>query len=109
MRDVGAMMVLADSYEPDELNKEGYGMYCDFRPESDGWGKKAAMECSTILGLMKVPKVEVEVEVEVKEVEEEESNSKRPKLEDGADEFDGLLDGDWGEDIDEPPKKEEED
>jgi hypothetical protein len=106
------MMVLADTFEPDELNKEGYGMYCDFRPESEGWGKKAVMECSTILGMRKEPKVEVEEEVkedEVKEDEEEESKPKRLKLEDGANEFDGLLDGDWEDDIDERPKKEEED
>ncbi|GAA5870934.1 hypothetical protein JCM16303_001634 [Sporobolomyces ruberrimus] len=48
---IGAMRLLANSFEPNELNQKGYGLYLDFRPESDGWGKKAEMRMSTILDL----------------------------------------------------------
>jgi hypothetical protein len=33
------------------LSLQGYGLYLEFRPESDGWGKKAEMKMSTILDL----------------------------------------------------------
>ncbi|GAA5908713.1 uncharacterized protein JCM6883_004148 [Sporobolomyces salmoneus] len=48
---IGAMRLLANSFEPNELNQKGYGLYLEFRPESDGWGKKAEMKMSTILDL----------------------------------------------------------
>ncbi|GJJ07609.1 hypothetical protein Clacol_001812 [Clathrus columnatus] len=46
---VGAMRLVAESYEPQELNRIAFGLYADFRPEVDGWGKKAEIKCSTIL------------------------------------------------------------
>lgn len=95
------MRVLADSFEPEELNSKGYGLYCDFRPNSDGWGKKAEMQLSTILDLRRflthVPKKvkEEDEEVKVEEVEEESgSPAKKPKVEEGWDEFDAALDDD---------------
>lgn len=99
----GAMRVLADSFEPEELNSKGYGLYCAFRPNSNGWGKKAEMHLSTILDLRRflthVPKKVKEEDEEVKEeeevkVEEEEGGSpaKKPKVEEGFDEFDAALD-----------------
>ncbi|GAA6054998.1 hypothetical protein JCM3770_000486 [Rhodotorula araucariae] len=48
---IGAMRLLADSFSPKELNEKGYGLYLDFRPEVDGWGKKAELKMSTILDL----------------------------------------------------------
>ncbi|BGP00796.1 hypothetical protein NBRC10513v2_000921 [Rhodotorula toruloides] len=48
---VGAMRLLAASFSPKELNEMGYHLYLDFRPESDGWGKKADLRMSSILDL----------------------------------------------------------
>ncbi|BGO88802.1 hypothetical protein NBRC10512_006942 [Rhodotorula toruloides] len=48
---VGAMRLLAASFSPKELNEKGYHLYLDFRPESDGWGKKADLRMSSILDL----------------------------------------------------------
>ncbi|EGU12562.1 hypothetical protein RTG_01095 [Rhodotorula toruloides ATCC 204091] len=65
---VGAMRLLAASFSPKELNEmarnlcllhsnaltrfsQGYHLYLDFRPESDGWGKKADLRMSSILDL----------------------------------------------------------
>ncbi|BGP22100.1 hypothetical protein Rt10032_c18g5944 [Rhodotorula toruloides] len=48
---VGAMRLLAASFSPRELNEKGYHLYLDFRPESDGWGKKADLRMSSILDL----------------------------------------------------------
>jgi hypothetical protein len=40
---VGAMRLLAGSYEPEELNRKAFSLYCDFRPEIEpgksGWEK----------------------------------------------------------------------
>ncbi|KAG9005754.1 hypothetical protein FRB94_001320 [Tulasnella sp. JGI-2019a] len=49
---MGSMRLLAKSFqEATELNKRGYGLYCDFRPENPGWGKKAEMRMENILKL----------------------------------------------------------
>ena len=54
---VGAMRLLAGSYEPEELNRIGFSLYCDFRPEiepgKNGWGKRGKVSCETILKLRK--------------------------------------------------------
>jgi hypothetical protein len=49
---MGAMRLLADSYAG-ELNKVGWELYADFRPEVDGWGKRGQVTCDRILGLRK--------------------------------------------------------
>lgn len=49
---MGAMRLLADSYA-NELNKVGWELYADFRPEVDGWGKRGHVSCDRILGLRK--------------------------------------------------------
>ena len=54
---VGAMRLLAGSYEPEELNRVGFSLYCDFRPEIEpgksGWGKRGKVSCEAILKLRK--------------------------------------------------------
>lgn len=51
----GALRLLASSFTPDNLNRQGYSLYCDFRPDvasgESGWGAKAAMKLKTILDL----------------------------------------------------------
>ena len=50
---VGALRLLGTTYSPAELNEKGYAIYAEFRPEVDGWGKRAEVKCSTILALRK--------------------------------------------------------
>lgn len=57
---VGAMRLLAESYDdPVELNRVGFALYADFRPDVNGWGKRGELKCETLLGLRKkAPKSE---------------------------------------------------
>ncbi|KAG8965083.1 hypothetical protein FRC03_000964 [Tulasnella sp. 419] len=48
---IGAMRLLVQSIESNELNAKGYGLYADFRPENSGWGKKSEMKMTSILAL----------------------------------------------------------
>ena len=48
---MGAMRLLAESYPSEELNDKAWGLYAQFRPPAEGWGKKAEMNCATILNL----------------------------------------------------------
>ncbi|SGY67428.1 BQ5605_C004g02774 [Microbotryum silenes-dioicae] len=48
---VGAMRLLAQSYDPIELNNKGYGLYIEFRPEVKEWGERAELFCTTLLDL----------------------------------------------------------
>jgi hypothetical protein len=54
---MGAMRLLAGSHEPEELNRKGFSLYCDFRPEIEpgerGWGKRGKVPCEVILKLRK--------------------------------------------------------
>ncbi|EJD01102.1 uncharacterized protein FOMMEDRAFT_90098 [Fomitiporia mediterranea MF3/22] len=50
----GAMRKLADSFPPAELNEKGFGLYAEFRPDVGGWGQRAEIRCSNVLGLRKV-------------------------------------------------------
>lgn len=50
---VGAMRLVANTYTPDELNKKGFALYAEFRPEVDGWGKRAEVTCKRILSMRK--------------------------------------------------------
>lgn len=54
---LGAMRLLAESYEPEELNRKGFSLYCDFRPDIEsgksGWGKRGNVPCEVILKLRK--------------------------------------------------------
>ncbi|GAA6000798.1 hypothetical protein JCM10207_004665 [Rhodosporidiobolus poonsookiae] len=48
---IGAMRLLANSFSPAELNQKGYGLYLEFRPDVEGWGKKGEVKMSSILNL----------------------------------------------------------
>ena len=48
---IGAMRLLAESYDPPELNVKAWALYTGFRPEIDQWGKKSQLFCSKILAL----------------------------------------------------------
>lgn len=48
---LGALRLLANSYPPTELNRAGFALYADFRPDVQGWGGRAEVCCATILGL----------------------------------------------------------
>lgn len=48
---VGALRLLAASYDPKVLNDRGFALYAGFRPEQVGWGEKGEVKCATILGL----------------------------------------------------------
>lgn len=51
---LGAMRLLAESYDdPVELNRVGFALYADFRPDVTGWGKRGELKCETLLGLRK--------------------------------------------------------
>ncbi|KAI0284204.1 hypothetical protein BGY98DRAFT_582211 [Russula aff. rugulosa BPL654] len=51
---VGAMRHIAGSYDDQgELNRVGFALYADFRPEVSGWGKRGRLRCETLLGLRK--------------------------------------------------------
>lgn len=48
---IGALRLLAESFSPQEINEKGWGLYCEFRPASEGWGQRAEVRCETILNL----------------------------------------------------------
>lgn len=48
---VGALRLLAQSHAPEQINRVGWSLYADFRPEADGWGKRGRVQCGVILGL----------------------------------------------------------
>lgn len=54
---LGAMRLLSESFEPQELNQNGFSLYCDFRPDVEpgksGWGKRGKVPCEAILKLRK--------------------------------------------------------
>ncbi|KAG1907108.1 uncharacterized protein F5891DRAFT_940717 [Suillus fuscotomentosus] len=50
---IGALRLLAESFPPPELNNKGFGLYAEFRPDVDGWGKRGEVRCEQILSLRK--------------------------------------------------------
>jgi len=95
---IGAMRMLANSFPPKELNEKGYGLYIAFRPPGDAWGEKSQMKLSDLLALQRhlthKPKEEPDAKpsVPAKQKTDQPSPSKKVKREEGADEFDDLLD-----------------
>ncbi|KAI5124919.1 hypothetical protein M0805_007347 [Coniferiporia weirii] len=55
---MGAMRLLAETFPAPELNEKGFGLYAEFRPAVNGWGKRAEMRCAAILGLRKTRTIE---------------------------------------------------
>ncbi|KAG6829608.1 hypothetical protein H0H92_004077 [Tricholoma furcatifolium] len=49
----GALKLLANSFDSEELNRMGWGLYAEFRPTVDRWGARSEVKCSTILELRK--------------------------------------------------------
>ncbi|GAA5919426.1 hypothetical protein JCM5296_004991 [Sporobolomyces johnsonii] len=93
---VGAMRLLANSFDPNELNEKGYGLYLSFRPDVDGWGKKAELKMSTILDLRRFlthpepavkpePVIKVDEGKGVRTVKAEEEWGRVVKVEEGED------------------------
>jgi len=48
---MGAMKLLEESYSPEELNRNGYDLYCQFRPGQGEWGQRGEMRMQTLLDL----------------------------------------------------------
>ncbi|TFK43459.1 hypothetical protein BDQ12DRAFT_731481 [Crucibulum laeve] len=48
---IGALRLLAGTYSRNELNKNGWGLYTEFRPTADEWGARSEVRCSSILAL----------------------------------------------------------
>jgi len=49
---IGGMRLLAEAFSPDELNREGFALYTQFRPNSGGeWGQRGEMRMSRIIAL----------------------------------------------------------
>lgn len=102
---IGALVLLAQSYEPNELNRKGFALYADFRPDVEdgkkGWGKKGEVKCQTILNLRKkgsgvasVSNIKSEEVVKTEDLPEE-PDSKKPRLL-TLEEYEAALDEDPG-------------
>ncbi|KAG1813758.1 hypothetical protein EV424DRAFT_1541733 [Suillus variegatus] len=50
---IGALRSLAETFPPPELNNKGFGLYAEFRPDVDGWGKCGEVRCEQTLSLRK--------------------------------------------------------
>ncbi|GAA5959846.1 hypothetical protein JCM8115_004877 [Rhodotorula mucilaginosa] len=79
---IGSMRLLAASFPQHELNAKGYGLYLEFRPDVDGWGKKAELKMSTILDLRRhLTHAQPESSATAQESLEEQSTSREVKQE----------------------------
>lgn len=101
---MGSLRLLAQSYTSASLNRRGYSLYCDFRPETEEWGKRSELSCGKILGLRREGEAdEPEVGISRKEVVNADSlpaepivkaeNEEKPKLMSLA-EYEAALDDD---------------
>lgn len=50
---MGAFKLIADSYEPEELNRIGLHMYNEFKPDVVEWGQRGALELDKVLEFIK--------------------------------------------------------
>jgi len=100
---VGAMRLLAATYPHQELNRLAFSLYAEFRPETDGWGKKAEIRCENILNLRRTqPLITEQPVVKIVKPDEEqkqESNSKRLRAGMSVEEYEAALDEDGYEDF----------
>jgi hypothetical protein len=101
---MGALYLLARSYSPADLNKKGFTLYADFRPEVKGWGERGTVKCDTILSLRQTrdsdalegSNADTEAVVKLEEVDEVDSKSDSPERESKVekDEYDVALEND---------------
>ncbi|KAK9897322.1 hypothetical protein P389DRAFT_183270 [Cystobasidium minutum MCA 4210] len=61
---IGAFRLLAETIEPDELNKLGFNLYAEFRPEVHGWGERGHLNLGKVLDLRRQANGQVKVEEE---------------------------------------------
>ncbi|WWC65664.1 uncharacterized protein I303_108285 [Kwoniella dejecticola CBS 10117] len=66
---MGALKLVADSYEPEELNRIAGHLYNDFKPDVVEWGQRGTLELAKILDTVKSP-IDVPVEEEEEDVED---------------------------------------
>ena len=91
------MRLLAKTYSPQELNRIGFSLYAEFRPEVAGWGKKGEVKCETILRARRSGTAVTERAARVPHgppVLEtvQEPDMKRPKVETSVEEYEAALD-----------------
>ncbi|KAF9057638.1 hypothetical protein BJ165DRAFT_1411820 [Panaeolus papilionaceus] len=103
---IGAMRLLAESYDEKELNNRAWSLYADFRPSVNEWGKRSEVRCDVILALrkqkselvshdadtkFKVPKIEMEDALALA-AKDEAPPTKKPKM--TLEEYEAFLDQD---------------
>ncbi|WWD20101.1 hypothetical protein CI109_104575 [Kwoniella shandongensis] len=117
---LGAMKVVADSYEPEELNRLGLHLYNDFKPDVVEWGQRGILELARVLETVKGPIVTddekpripntsspqvpssdpidgtLEIKDEPEREEDEEPRRKKVKVEMTVEEYEALLDAEDG-------------
>ncbi|KAJ4478208.1 hypothetical protein J3R30DRAFT_3657519 [Lentinula aciculospora] len=107
---MGALRLLANSFTPQEINQEAWGLYTQFRPAGEGWGERSEVRCTTILALKKLsldgsnqnPAAELEESKAVEfmkseaaeDVAKEDRESKRFKRGMTLEEYETMLDED---------------
>ncbi|KAJ3896051.1 hypothetical protein GG344DRAFT_85526 [Lentinula edodes] len=104
---MGALRLLVNSFNPQEINEKAWGLYTQFRPAGEGWGERSEVRCTTILALRKLPssdganeeQINPGAESEVRYGEEanftaEDRGSKRVKRGMTLEEYEAMLDED---------------
>jgi len=81
---IGSLRLLAESFTPQEINANAWGLYAEFRPEVNGWGERAEVKCETILGLRKKsstvePAGKVDAVVKSEPIQQEDSEPPQKK------------------------------
>ena len=99
------MRLLAKTYSPQELNRVGFSLYAEFRPEVAGWGKRGEVKCETILKARRsgTPGREEGVArlIHVSPISEsmQEPDMKKAKVVMSVEEYEAALDDEGYEDI----------
>ncbi|TXT13506.1 hypothetical protein VHUM_00873 [Vanrija humicola] len=84
---LGAMQLVAESYEPDELDVVALHLYNEFKPDVVEWGQRGSVSVASILEQVKAP-------VDVPSGAEEGSGAGEGGAAGGADEVEGPADKD---------------
>jgi hypothetical protein len=99
------MRLLAGTYTPQELNRVAFGLYAEFRPSVEGWGKKGEVRCDAILGLRKEGDKSEQGQGDAKVVvvkpdeDGEQPDPKRPRTDMSLEEYEAALDNEGYEDL----------